>query len=99
MNGPVLDTPRAAEYCGLATGTFYNLRSSGEGPKAYKHGRKTVYFPVDLDSWLAERLTPAPTKEKHPGGNRGESEERNESLEHDSEYTDTSRRGADVAHV
>lgn len=58
--GPVLDTRRAAEYCGLAAGTMYNLRSSEEGPTAYKHGRKTVYYPADLDRWLASRIVPAP---------------------------------------
>lgn len=59
MTGRVLDTVKAADYCGLAVGTMYNLRSTGEGPKAYKHGRKTVYYPADLDVWLASRLTPA----------------------------------------
>lgn len=60
MSGRVLDTTAAADYCGLAVGTMYNLRSTGEGPKAYKHGRKTVYYPADLDAWLESRIVPAP---------------------------------------
>ncbi|MGH3703765.1 MAG: helix-turn-helix transcriptional regulator [Agromyces sp.] len=59
MNGPVLDTARAASYCGIATQTLYNLRTQEQAPKAYKHGRKTVYYPADLDAWLKARLTPA----------------------------------------
>ena len=33
--GPVLTTVRAAEYCGIAVQTLYNLLSAGEGPKAF----------------------------------------------------------------
>lgn len=58
MTGGVLDTAHAAVYCGLATGTMYNLKSKGEGPVAHKHGRKTVYFPADLDRWLEDRIVP-----------------------------------------
>lgn len=64
MNGRVLDTVAAAAYCGLAVGTMYNLRSTGEGPKAYKNGRKTVYYPADLNVWLESRLVPAPERDE-----------------------------------
>lgn len=56
--GEVLDTSRAAEYCGLAKGTLYNLASRREGPVQHKHGRKTVYYPVDLDVYLFSRVQP-----------------------------------------
>jgi predicted DNA-binding transcriptional regulator AlpA len=46
----------AAEYCGLAVQTLYNLKHDGLGPKAHKHGRLTVYYPSDLDAWLEDRL-------------------------------------------
>lgn len=55
--GPVLTTARAAEYCGIAVQTLYNLLSAGEGPKAFKQGRLNVFYPVDLDDWLAGRIT------------------------------------------
>ena len=54
--GEVLDTSRAAEYCGLAKGTLYNLASRRDGPVQHKHGRKTVYYPVDLDVYLFSRV-------------------------------------------
>lgn len=57
--GPVLDTPHAAAYCGLAAGTMYNLAYLGEGPVAHKHGRRTVYYPVDLDVFLAAKVSPS----------------------------------------
>ncbi len=57
--GEVLSATRAAEYCGLAVGTLYNLASRNEGPVAHKHGRKTVYYPVDLDVFLYGRIRPA----------------------------------------
>lgn len=57
--GPLLDTPHAAAYCGLAPGTMYNLAYQGEGPVAHKHGRRTVYYPVDLDVFLAAKVFPA----------------------------------------
>ncbi|WP_167131960.1 helix-turn-helix transcriptional regulator [Paramicrobacterium chengjingii] len=59
MTGYVLRTPAAAEYCGLRTQTLYNLKSEGKGPKAYKQGRITVYYPADLDQWLSQRLVTA----------------------------------------
>lgn len=56
MSGGVLNVKRAAEYCGVAVRTLYNLKSKGNGPKAYKNGRLTVYYPADLDEWLKGRL-------------------------------------------
>ena len=55
--GPVLTTARAAEYCGIAVQTLYNLLSQGEGPKAFKQGRLNAFYPTDLDEWLAGRIT------------------------------------------
>ncbi len=56
MAGPVLTVKAAAEYCGVAARTLYNLKYEGTGPTAYKHGRLTVYFTNDLDAWLTSRL-------------------------------------------
>ncbi|KTS09065.1 helix-turn-helix domain-containing protein [Microbacterium testaceum] len=55
--GPVLTTRAAATYCGLAHQTFRNLLAQGEGPQAFKQGRLNAFYPVDLDAWLASRLT------------------------------------------
>ncbi|WP_036322774.1 helix-turn-helix domain-containing protein [Microbacterium gubbeenense] len=57
--GPVLPTAKAAEYVGLKPQTLRKLRHLGQGPAAFKQGRLNVYYPADLDDWLADRLTPA----------------------------------------
>ncbi len=62
--GGVLTTARAAEYCGLKRQTLYNLKHAGLGPKAYKQGRLTVYYPADLDQWLASRLLSVSTERR-----------------------------------
>ncbi|MGN6200497.1 helix-turn-helix transcriptional regulator [Humibacter sp.] len=59
MAGPVLRTQGAAQYCGIAAKTLYNLKSLGQGPKSYKQGRLNVFYPSDLDEWLSKRITPA----------------------------------------
>lgn len=71
-SGMVLDTSHAAVYCGLSRGTMYNLQSKRQGPPAFKHGRKTVYYPADLDAWLATRITPCAVK--HSDETEGASE-------------------------
>lgn len=55
--GPVLTTRDAARYSGLAYQTFRNLLAAGEGPKRFKQGALNVFYPVDLDAWLATRVT------------------------------------------
>lgn len=64
--GPVLTTAGAAAYVGLSVQTLYNLlsadrhRAPGEprqAPKEFKQGRKNVFYPADLDAWLASRIT------------------------------------------
>ncbi|MCP1427533.1 putative DNA-binding transcriptional regulator AlpA [Microbacterium foliorum] len=54
--GPVLTTKQAAEYVGLKPQTLRVMKCEGAGPKSFKQGRLNVYYPVDLDVWLAERL-------------------------------------------
>ncbi|WP_336642087.1 helix-turn-helix domain-containing protein [Microbacterium sp. USHLN272] len=55
--GPVLTTRDAAKYSGLAYQTFRNLLAANEGPKRFKQGALNVFYPVDLDAWLATRIT------------------------------------------
>lgn len=56
-SGPVLTTRTAATYAGLAYQTFRNLLAAGEGPRRFKQGRLNVFYPVDLDAWMRERIT------------------------------------------
>lgn len=58
-SGPVLRTPAAAEYCGIARQTLYNAINLGVGPTHYRQGRLLAFYPEDLDVWLLTRLTPS----------------------------------------
>ena len=55
-----LPTHAAAEYIGVARQTLANWRVRGDGPpyaKLGKSGMKVVYRVVDLDQYLADRVT------------------------------------------
>lgn len=54
--GPVLTTRQAAEYIGLKPQTLRVMKSEGAGPVVFKQSRLNVYYPADLDAWLAHRL-------------------------------------------
>lgn len=65
--GPVLTTKGAAEYCGLKPQTMRDLLHKGAGPKRFKQGRLNVFYPEDLDQWLASRVTdPDEQQEESP---------------------------------
>lgn len=49
---PMLRTPEAASYTGLAASTLEKLRVHGDGPLYIRVGRVVVYDPDDLDAWL-----------------------------------------------
>lgn len=57
--GPVKTTKQAAEYVGLKPQTLRRLKHENAGPVAFKQGRLNVYYPADLDAWLAARLVAA----------------------------------------
>lgn len=62
--GPVLTTARAAEYCGIAKQTLYNLISEGKRPgvdfpRYFKQGRLNVFYASDLEEFMSNRITPA----------------------------------------
>ena len=58
VTGPVLTSKAAAEYCGLAVQTLYNLISQGQGPRHYRQGRRNAFYTADLDEWNRARLVP-----------------------------------------
>jgi predicted DNA-binding transcriptional regulator AlpA len=49
---PLLRTPDAARYCGVAKSTFEKLRCSGEGPRFIRRGRSVLYALENLDAWI-----------------------------------------------
>ncbi|WP_415714468.1 helix-turn-helix transcriptional regulator [Roseibium sp.] len=50
----VFTAEQVAEQLGLATSTLAKMRLSGAGPSYLKLGRRVVYRPEDIDSWLQE---------------------------------------------
>lgn len=57
MANEILTTSEAAAYVRLAKPTLERFRVSGEGPRYCKLGGAVRYRRLDLDAWLAERLT------------------------------------------
>jgi hypothetical protein len=50
-----LSVEAAARYVGVSASTLNKLRVFGGGPVFIKLGRRVVYDPTDLDSWLMAR--------------------------------------------
>jgi len=61
----MLSAPEAAGYCGSSASTFAKLRLYGGGPVFVKLGRRVVYNPDDLDTWLASHRR-ASTSDERP---------------------------------
>lgn len=75
LSGPVLNSDEAAKYCGYRGGgrSMRNLKQRGVGPKWHRLGRVLVYYPADLDAWMASRISEA----KMPGAATPGSEQNN----------------------
>ncbi len=52
-NPLVLNAEQVAEQLGLSVSTLAKMRLSGDGPVYSKLGRRVVYSPEDLESWIA----------------------------------------------
>ena len=52
-NPLVLNTEQVADRLGLSTSTLAKMRLSGGGPAYSKLGRRVVYRPEDLETWIA----------------------------------------------
>lgn len=51
----VLSADQVAERLGLSVSTLAKMRLSGDGPAYAKLGRRVVYRPEDIDSWVASK--------------------------------------------
>ncbi|MBO6540323.1 MAG: helix-turn-helix domain-containing protein [Rhizobiaceae bacterium] len=49
----VLSAGQVAERVGLSLSTLAKMRLSGDGPHYAKLGRRVVYRPEDIDTWIA----------------------------------------------
>jgi len=57
-------TPReAADYLKSSTSTLAKRRLNGDGPSFTRIGRAIRYRKVDLDAWMAARLTSSTSAE------------------------------------
>jgi predicted DNA-binding transcriptional regulator AlpA len=59
----MLNAQEAASYCGSSASTFAKLRLNGDGPIYVKLGRRVVYDPDDLDTWLASHRRSSTSEE------------------------------------
>lgn len=65
---PLLDAQQAADWVGLSTSKFANLRLTGNGPAYFKLGRRVVYRIADLEDWIqTHRHKPSPIKKRFRG--------------------------------
>jgi predicted DNA-binding transcriptional regulator AlpA len=51
----VITATAAAKFVGLSESTLAKLRLNGNGPTYCKLGRRVVYRPADLETWLQSR--------------------------------------------
>lgn len=54
FTSPWLTTDQAADYLSVSTGTLYNWRSQGRGPRYNTVGRIVRYHRDQLDAFLIE---------------------------------------------
>lgn len=52
-NPIVLSPEQAARSLGISVSTLAKMRLSGKGPVYAKLGRRVVYLPADLNTWVA----------------------------------------------
>ena len=53
----VVTAVEAARLVGLSASTLAKLRLNGNGPAYCKLGRRVLYRPADLETWLQSRIT------------------------------------------
>jgi excisionase family DNA binding protein len=53
----VVTADEAARLVGLSASTLAKLRLNGNGPAYCKLGRRVLYRPADLETWLQSRIT------------------------------------------
>jgi hypothetical protein len=51
----MLSVLEAADYLGVSTSFLNKSRITGDDPEFHKLGRRVVYAPFELDTWLDER--------------------------------------------
>ena len=58
---PLLSVPDLAEYLGVPVQTIYDWRLRGEGPRAYRFGKRIKFAVSDVRAWVdCHRVPDAP---------------------------------------
>ncbi len=52
---PLVPVETVLEYTGLTAGAYYSLRHKGEGPPAYRLGRRLMHRWDDVEAWVEAR--------------------------------------------
>lgn len=52
----LMSTKEVAEMTGLSEGTLRYFRSTDQGPRSGKLGRRVVYVREDVETWIQEQL-------------------------------------------
>lgn len=56
---PLLSVPDLAEYLGVPVQTIYDWRLRGEGPRAYRFGKRIKFAVSDVRVWVDSHRDPA----------------------------------------
>ena len=67
-NPTVLPAKDAARVVGLSQSTLAKLRLSGDGPPYCKLGRRVLYRPQDLETWLTQHRRQSTSELASHGG-------------------------------
>jgi len=55
---PLLSVPDLAEYLGVPVQTIYDWRLRGEGPRAYRFGKRIKFAVSDVRAWVDSHRDP-----------------------------------------
>lgn len=58
---PLVPLETVLDHTGMTASAFYAMRHRGEGPPAYRLGRRLMFRMSEVDEWLRSRRDPRPT--------------------------------------
>jgi predicted DNA-binding transcriptional regulator AlpA len=55
QRGPLVPLEEVLDYTGLTASSFYSLRHRGQGPPAYRIGRRLMFRWNEVEAWIDSR--------------------------------------------
>lgn len=55
---PLLNVNELADYLGVPVSTIYDWRTNGEGPRAYRFGKRIMFGITDIRAWMETKREP-----------------------------------------